>query len=260
MKKNLKLFFLFSKFSLKNTFQTSLGAAFFLMGKIIRFAFFFFLIYLIFSKTQLVRGYSLPQAIIFYLTFNLVDTVSQIMFREVYRFRYQVISGSFDLTLTKPIHPFIKILIGGVDFLDLILLIPYIILLIVFISHIPVITAKSIAGYFLLLIGSFMIATAFHIIVLALGILTTQVDHTIMIYRDLTSLGRFPMAIYHEPIRSIFTFILPVGIMMSFPTEALFNLLRPLYFLLAFLISFCLLFISLRLWNFALKKYQSYGG
>jgi len=258
--KNFKLFFLFSRNALRTTLQARSGVWFFMIGKICRFAFFFLMILLIFGKTKIVRGYSLPQMLVFYLTFNLIDTTAQILFREVYRFRYQVISGEFDLTLAKPFHPFVKILIGGVDFLDLLLLIPYLLLTLHFAWQTHAVTAFNLVAYFVLLFNSLLIATAFHIVVLALGILTTDVDHTIMIYRDLTGMARFPMQIYQEPLREIFTFIIPVGLMMTFPSQALFNLLKPSFFALAFLISFTMIFLSLRLWNAALKKYQSWGG
>lgn len=197
---------------------------------------------------------------IFYLSFNIVDTVSQILFREVYRFRPLVLSGDLDLILTKPYHPFLRILVGGVDFLDLFLAVPYFLLLFYFASKVGVLDLKDIFLYCLLLLNALIVACAFHIAVLALGILTTEVDHTMMIYRDLTTLGRFPMEIYREPVRSFFTFIIPIGVMMSFPAKSLFHLLQPSLIAFAFLLSCILLFLSMRLWNYAITKYQSLGG
>ncbi|OGK41260.1 hypothetical protein A3A46_00975 [Candidatus Roizmanbacteria bacterium RIFCSPLOWO2_01_FULL_37_13] len=262
IKKNLKLFYLYSRYSLKTIFQARMGIILFTLGKIIRFLFLLFLIYIVFSKTRLVKGYSLNQIIIFYLTYNIIDSFSQLLFREVYRFRPQVVSGSFDLILLKPHHPFLRILVGGVDFLDLILLIPYIFLTIYFILQLPTSNLQLLSSilYLFLIINSLLIATAFHITVLALAILTTEVDHTIMIYRDMTGLGRFPLEIYKEPVRGIFTFIIPIGIMMTFPAKALFNLLSWEFILLSFVVSSLLLLFSFQLWNFALKKYQSWGG
>ncbi|MBI4008995.1 ABC-2 family transporter protein [Candidatus Roizmanbacteria bacterium] len=262
LKKSLRLFYLYSKFSLKTIFQARMGIVLFTLGKVIRFLFLLGLIYIVFSQTRLVKGYSLNQMIIFYLTFNIIDSVSQLLFREVYRFRPQVVSGSFDLILIKPHHPFLRILVGGVDFLDFLLLIPYILLLFYFIlfgQH-NVLSLQSISAYLFLILNSLFIATAFHISVLALAILTTEIDHTILIYRDMIGLGRFPIEIYKEPVRTIFTFIIPIGIMMSFPPYALFNLLSWQFMLLSFLISSILLTISLKLWDLALKKYQSWGG
>jgi len=260
MNKNIKLFFLFSRNSLRTTLQARTGIWLFLIGKIFRFAFFFLMIMVIFGKTKMIRGYSLPQMLVFYLIFNLIDTFTQTVFREVYRFRYKVVTGSFDLTLVKPFHPFVKILVGGVDFFDLFLLVPYLFLTIYFASQVPNITLINILNSIFLILNSLVVATSFHIIVLALGILTTDVDHTIMIYRDLTGMARFPMQIYQEPLRSIFTFLIPVGIMMTFPSQALFGKLSLLFFFLALFISTLVLLLSLALWNTALRKYQSWGG
>src|SRR3990167_9410237 len=260
MKKSFRLFYLYASLYFKMVFQQRLGIVLFTLGKIIRFLFLFLMIFLVFSKTRLVKGFSLNQMIIFYLTFNIIDSTAQLLFREVYRFRPQVVSGSFDLILLKPHHPFLRILVGGVDFLDVFLLVPYILLTIYFILQLPNLSLLLTSFYLLLVLNSLIIATAFHIAVLALAILTTEVDHTIMIYRDMTALGRFPLEIYREPVRGIFTFVIPIGIMMTFPPKALLQLLSPVSFLISFFFSGLLLIISFKLWNLALKKYQSWGG
>lgn len=258
--RNLKIFLLFSKFSLKSVAQVRLGIIFFIVGKILRFVMFFSFVYFLVSKTKVLKGYGVDQAVFFYLTFNIIDTTTQLLFREVYRFRPLIVSGDFDTVLIKPFHPFLRILVGGVDFLDLLMLGPYLLLTLFFALKIGSFSLINLFFYFSLLINALMLATAFHIFVLALGIMTTEVDHTIMIYRDLTSLGRFPMEIYKEPLRGIFTFIIPVGIMMSFPSRALFGLLSPSLILIAFLMSWLLLTTSSKFWDLAIKKYQSWGG
>lgn len=260
MRRNLKIFFLFSKFSLKTTFQGRFGVVLFMVGKILRFLFLFFLIFIVFSKTKLIKGYNLNQVIIFYLTFNVIDTASQVLFREVYRFRPMVVSGNFDLVLSKPYHPFLRILVGGIDFMDLLLLVPYFILSMILVMGNKGVTIGSVFVYFAFIINSLLIATAFHISVLALAIMTTEIDHTILIYRDITSLGRFPIDIYKEPVRSIFTFVIPIGIMMSIPVKVLFNLVTLPYMFISVSVAGLLFFLSMYLWNFALKKYQSWGG
>lgn len=259
MKHNFQIFWLFARNSMRTMTQGRVGIAIFTLGKVIRFAFLFFLLYFIFSKTRILKGYTLQQAALFYMVFNLVDTISQILFREVYRFRSLVASGSLDTILLKPYHPFLRILLGGVDVLDIILLIPYI-LITLFIASGSSPIGINILSFFLLFLNALWIATSFHIIVLAFGILTTEVDHTILIYRDITSLGRFPMSLYQEPIRSIFTFIIPVGIMTSFPAQMLIGTLSWDRFILSFVISSMLFVGAMWLWKFALKRYQSWGG
>lgn len=260
MKHNIKIFSLFARLSFKTIFQGRFGAWLFLAGKILRFGFFLVFISVLFGKTKLIKGYSLEQVIIFFLTYNLIDTIAQALFREVYRFRPLVLFGGFDLVLTKPYHPFLRVLLGGIDFLDIFLIVPYAGLIIFFASKIPALHPLSSILYLLFIFNSILIATAFHIAVLALGIMTTNVDHTILIYRDLTSLGRFPIDIYQSPLREIFTYILPVAVIMTFPVKALFGLLNPFFIAWSFLVSLLLCFLSIKLWNYALKRYQSYGG
>jgi ABC-2 type transport system permease protein len=259
MKHNFYIFWLLAKNSMRVTTQGRLGVILFSLGKILRFAFLFFFLFFIFSKTRILKGYTLQEAVLFYMIFNLVDTISQILYRQVYSFRPLVISGSLDTILLKPYHPFLKILVGGVDVLDLVLLVPYT-LITFFFAMKATLTLVSSIGFIVLFINALWIATSFHIMVLALGILTTEVDHTIMIYRDITSLGRFPMAIYKEPIRSIFTFIIPVGIMTSFPSQALLGRLSIFEYIAAFVLSSMLFYLAISLWNYALGKYQSWGG
>ncbi len=256
---SLKIFFLFSRYSFRSTLDHRTGVVFFLFGKMLRFFFFFFLIFLIFSKNRLLNGYNFDQAIIIFLTFNLIDTVTQMVFREVYRFRPLVVSGEFDFILLKPYSPLIRLLFGGFDFLDLVILIPLSLFFLYFLVQLPPINFFSVIVFFLLLINAFLIATAFHILVLTMGILFTTVDHAIMIYRDLTSFGRFPFDIYRKSLRDFLTFIIPVGIMFAFPPKALFGLLSIQNITIAFLISLISLFLSLKFWCFALKKYQVGG-
>lgn len=260
MKRNLKIFYLFSLYAMKTTFQHPIGSILFLAGKLLRFGIYFFFVAYLLSSTKILAGYNLTQTLIFFITFNIIDTISQLMFREVYRFRPLVVNGELDLVLTKPYHPFLKVLIGGIDFLDLVTVLVYIGLLTFFISQLGTLSLINLLIFLILLINGLIIATASHIIVLALGILTTEVDHTIMIYRDITRLGILPVDIYKEPLRSLFTFILPIGIMMTFPAKSLLGLLSWNFIVFSLVISSILLAFSLLLWDKALKKYQSWGG
>jgi ABC-2 type transport system permease protein len=231
MKRNFTIFLLFARNSMRVTTQGRIGVVIFTLGKIIRFVFMFLLLFFIFSKTRVLKGYTFQEAAIFYMVFNLVDTLSQILFREVYRFRNLVVSGSLDTILLKPYHPFLRILLGGVDILDIILLVPYTCITLFFALKGSIIFLNFV-GFVVLFLNAIWIATSFHILVLAFGVLTTEVDHTILIYRDMTSLGRFPMAIYNEPIKTIFTFIIPIGIMTSFPPQALLGTLSAAGFII----------------------------
>ncbi len=238
-------------------FASRLGVVLFTIGKIIRFVFFLVFLFLITSRTNSLAGYSIWQVILFFLTFNIIDIIAQFLWRDVYRFRSYIISGNFDMILTKPISPLFRSLFGGSDVLDLITLVPLGVFFFYVVNQLDGITIVSGLLYILLVINGLIISLALHIFVLALGIVTTEVDNAIWMVREITQLGRFPIKVYPKPISFVFTYFLPVAALIVIPTEALLGLVTVQGILLAVIFSSLLLSISLCCWRGALQKYSS---
>lgn len=228
----------------------------FLMGKIIRYVFYFGFLYFLVAKTNGLAGFSKDQILFFTSTYILVDTLAQFFFRSVYSFRPLVISGDLDLVLLKPIKPLFRVLMGGPDPVDFVTILP-ILLVSVYMGSLLSPDIIHTVYYVLLVVNGIAIAMAFHIAVLSLGIITLEIDHTIMVYRDLVSMGRLPVDIYKQPLKNILTFVVPVGIMVTLPAKALMGLLSPIGVISALVFGGAILMLSFRFWNFALKKYTS---
>ncbi len=260
MKTFIKYLHLWLKLT-ENSFLISLTSKFnafiFLLGKILRFGLTLGFIFVLFGQTKKIDDFNVIQFTFFFLTYTVIDTITQLFFREVYRFRPMVVSGDFDLVLVKPMNPLFRALAGGADPLDLLMLIPYIAVLIYISGKLGALSILHVALYLLLIANGLLIATAFHILILALAIVTTEIDHAVMIYRDLTSMGRVPVDIYREPMRTILTFIIPVGVMMTVPAKAFLGLLTPWVIIASFVLGIVFFLICFRLWNVALTKYAS---
>lgn len=228
----------------------------FLVGKVVRYVFYFGFLYFLVAKTGGLAGFSSTQVLFFTSTYILVDTLAQFFFRSVYSFRPLVISGDLDLILLKPVKPLFRILLGGPDPIDFVTIPP-----LIFVTwYLGSLLSPSIlhsAFYMLLVLNGLIVAAAFHIAVLALGIITLEIDHTIMVYRDLTSMGRLPIDIYKEPLKSILTFVVPVGVMVTIPAKALMGLVSPVGVISSIIFGGALLMLSLQYWQYALKKYTS---
>lgn len=257
MKRYFQVWWHFTSASFQIFFTSRIGAVLFLLGKVLRFIFFISFLVILVSKTQVMAGYSIWHILLFFLTFNLIDSITQMLFREVYRFRQQIVSGNFDLVLTKPVSPLFRSLFGWTDLLDFATLLPFIVSLIFVSLHIPDISGIGIIYYFILVLNALWIAASFHIMVLALAILTTEIDHAIMIYRDITSMGKFPIDIYSEPLRSLVTFAIPVGVMMTFPVKALLGVINIYGVIIALSLGLMFFVVSISLWKYALIKYTS---
>jgi len=256
IKRYFKIWWMMSRNSFSMIIDQKLALSVFLIGKILRFIFFFGFLYFLLLGTKTLSGYSGNQVIFFFLTFNLIDVVTQFLFREVYRFRPMVINGDFDLVLVKPLNALFRVLMGGADITDLIT-IPPLIALTVYFGFLLHPSFLNIIFYLLLLLNGFLIATAFHIIILSFSIVTLEVDHTIMIYRDLTSLGRLPIDIYKQPLQGLLTYLVPVGMMITLPAKVIMGIVGPAGILSAFFVGIVAVFIALRFWNYALTKYSS---
>lgn len=243
-----------------SSFQVALisrsGAIIFIVAKTLRFLLQLLVLWLIVTKTRSLAGYTLNETFVFFMTFNLIDTLTQLLFRDVYRFRQKIVSGDFDFHLIQPANALFRVLLGGADPLDVVMFFPYVVMFIFFLTQISFVPLSFIT-FSVLCVNGLLIGAAFHIVVLALGILTTEIDHTIMIYRDVTGMGRFPIDIYHEPLRSIITFVIPVGMMMSFPVKALLNDLSWLTVVGSTLFGSGFIIVSLLLWKKALRFYTS---
>lgn len=230
------------------------GALMFILGKFIRFGTFYYLLVLIGDRVDQISGYSLNQMIAFFLFFNLFDLIGQMFFRGIYFFRSQIVSGEFDFKLTKPISPLFQALTRQTDILDLPLLFFVLILLG---THALTQPLGNLAAFIFLFLNGLVIVAGVHIFVAALGIITTEVDHTIMIYRDLSSMARFPIDIYPTIIRSFLTFVVPIAIAYTIPAKAFMGLISLQTFIFSLFISLFFFFLSLLFWRFALTKYSS---
>src|SRR3972149_5715549 len=87
--------------------------------------------------------------------------------------------------------------------------------------------------------------------------LTGKVLRFVFIYRDIINLGKLPVDIYSEPIRSIITYLIPVGVMITLPAKALMGLVSPIGIIATLGIGAVALVASYRCWHFALTRYTS---
>lgn len=256
--KFIKIWWLFSLNSFRVMLGDRIGVFCFLVGKILRFLLFMVFIIFLTKKTNSIAGYGPREALFVFLTFNIVDVVSQFLFREVYRFGAKVSSGEFDFILLKPISPLFRSLMGGADVLDLITVFP-LLGLVIFVGKDFSPDFLRVFLFIILIVNSILISASFHIFVLALSLVFWNLDYLLQIYRDLMGLGRFPIEIYREPVRTFLNFFIPVGIMIMVPARTLIGMINIKWILLSFLISFVFVCLSLLSWKYALRKYTSYS-
>jgi ABC-2 type transport system permease protein len=235
-----------------------LSSSGYLLGKFVRIVFFLVFLVAIFKHTQALAGYTLAEAALFFLTFNLVDILAQLFFRGIYGIRALIREGDFDYFLIQPANVLYRCAFNTVDFLDVVTVFPVVFIIIYVLKQIPGgIQPGRLLLYALLCLNGMVIALAIHIAVAGLAVLTQELENTIWIYRDVMTLGRFPSDIYAPILQSVLTFVIPVAVMISFPAKAYLGRLSPVWILQAFLMACAGLGLSLYFWRFATRRYTS---
>ncbi len=228
------------------------------LGKIVRFSFFLLMVFAIFNHTQSLAGYSKYQVVIFFLTAFLMDSLGQAFFRGIYLFRQDVQRANFDYVLVKPVNPLFFILTRMTDLLDITFLFPLVALIAYTFSKLGVLgNPAAILEYLFFIAIGFIVVVSLHIISAAFTTWTMESEVFIWFYRTSTFAALFPPEIYSNPIQIVFTFIIPIIVIVAVPAKALLGILTLEMSLIALAVAFVFFGGSLLLWKTALKHYSS---
>ncbi len=257
LKKYFRIWKQLSNCAISSYLSSRLDAVSYFTGKVIRFSFFLVLIISIFHFTSSLAGYSKYEVIFFFLTFNLMDVLAQAFFRGIYMFQGDIRRGNFDYLISKPVNPLFYCLTRLTDILDILFLIPIVILLFYVGSQLALVSFLNILAYLFFVFLGLVIILALHIFSACVTIWTAQSEGIIWLYRDLMALGRFPPEIFSPLIQILFTFVLPIIVIVAFPVKALLGILPWYWAIFAFVYALGFFTLSLWFWQISLKKYAS---
>jgi len=254
----IPVWIIIAKNKIQNQLLTPSSSFLFIIGKIFYFSFAVITIYTIFGNNRNIQGYTLPQALIFVVFFNLLESLTQFLFRSLYTFRNILIRGDFDLDLLKPLPSFFRPILSGPDFLDLPMIFIQFISLVYLLIHyhfsLNLIDSSVLLIVFVL---AFLISFSVHLSIAAFSILTTEIDSLVALYRNLGKAATVPTDIYTGPLRFILDYIVPITIIYTVPSKALTKILSPNT--LIFSVIYTLIFFSLSIlfWKKSLRHYSS---
>lgn len=258
LRKHFRVWKRLSALAIGSYLSSRVDSASYLLGKLIRFGFFLLLIGSIFRFTKTLAGYSRYEVILFFLTFNLIDVFSQAFFRGIYQFKNDILRGNFDYVLSKPVNALFYSMSRLTDILDIVFLVPIVLLIVYTAGKLPApITAGATILYVLLLISGVLIVLGIHILSASITIWIIESENVIWLYREAMTLGRFPPEIFSGTVRFVFTFVLPILLVVGFPAKAFLGLLSWRWILFAFGYTVSFFCLSLLVWRASLAKYSS---
>jgi len=215
----------------------------------------------IFEHTKILGGWNVNEAFIIYAIAQINFSIFSFFAGNIYRLsaRY-IFNGDLNKLLLRPINTLIQICIEELYFGDVG---AFLVGIVVLIKHLSISTinfgTEAIFKFIILSLLSFVILTAIFIIFSAINFLFINTQGFQLIILRNINLSRYPSNIFPKTIKMIFTFVIPYTFIGFFPAKGLFNLLSFKSIIMLSIFVIFMIFISFKIWNECVKKYNSPG-
>jgi len=118
-------------------------------------------------------------------------------------------------------------------------------------------TLPAIAAALVLLLCGALILYAVWLLVVCAAFYVVRIDNLSYLFMSIFDFARWPQGVFRGTLHVIFTYVLPLSVMTSFPVDALLGRLRLHEALWAVLCTAALLWLSRRVFRAALASYTS---
>jgi ABC-2 type transport system permease protein len=213
----------------------------------------------LFEQRESVAGWDKPSALIVMAYFMAVKAIMEGMVTpSLVSLVEKIRSGAFDYVLLKPVDAQFMVSTAGyepqkvIDLLGAIVLATY-----AFSMRGEWPTAGQVGIGVVLLISGVLAMYSLWIICAAASFWVVRLDNLIYLLMAIFDTARWPIHVFRGAWRFVFTFIIPVAIMTTFPAMALLGKLSPRTTLLTIAGSLAMLMISRLIWRAAIRNYTS---
>ncbi|MBI4185859.1 ABC-2 family transporter protein [Candidatus Berkelbacteria bacterium] len=215
---------------------------------------------LIYQHISTLGGYSYEQALLILGFYQLMDGLSNLILRNNLRHISKYVRlGEFDSMLTQPLDLQLNLIRRfavsqfGIIASGLLL-----------IGYVTYALHLSLGTLFLALVLSqslgFLLHWSVMFAVTTLGFWLIKMDHLAHLGQVIVDLGKFPIGALGEKVGNFFTFVIPLVIVATIPTELLFD--APVWYLvgIAAIVILALFALSRVFFFWALRSYSSVSG
>ena len=220
-----------------------------------------FAVYALFSKFNLLDMYDVNEVLLSFSTIWLSFSFCEMFFRGFDNFSKLIIKGDFDILLIRPRNVYLQIFGSDVCYEKLSRVITALGLFVY--SSIKLIRSFSfwkILLLFNMFLGGLMLFLGLFIMGATMCFYTIQgLEVVNIITNGSKQFAEYPMRIYRRALRLVFTFVIPITIINYYPINYLIGKTNNLLYVFLPLVSFIILYISTKIFNFGMSKYHSTG-
>ncbi len=122
----------------------------------------------------------------------------------------------------------------------------------------PSLTGVALAA--MLLAGAVIILYSIWILVVSLAFFVVKVDNLSYLFSSIYDAARWPSSVFRGVLAFVFTFVIPLALMTTYPALALLDRIAPWRALLAGVAALAFAWAARRVWTRALSHYTGAGG
>lgn len=216
----------------------------------------------LFQQRQTVAGWTWPEALLVVAWFSILKGVLEGGVEPaLQRLVEHIRKGTLDFVLLKPADA--QFLVSTArfeiwkvaDIFGGFLILGYALLKI---GKVP--SAGALIATALLLAGAVAILYSLWILVVSLAFVVVKIDNLSYLFSSIFDAARWPSAVFRGPLQILFTFVIPLTVMTTYPALAILDRLEPARVGLALVGAAAFSLLARRIWLRAIGRYTSAGG
>lgn len=215
-------------------------------------------LWLVFSHTGALGGWSEPELLAVMGVYMLMGGIIQAAIQpNMQRLMDEIRQGTLDFALTKPVDAQLLISIREFRFWQLTNVLVGLVVLVVAIvqMHHRLQAWQAWAFVAALILGGIMIY-CFWLILTTTAFWLIRIGELVNLFEGLYAAGRWPVTIYPDWLRLGLTFLVPVAFAVTVPAEALTNRLTPADLLGAAALTLVFMALARAIWRLGIRSYS----
>jgi ABC-2 type transport system permease protein len=212
----------------------------------------------IFSKTDNLAGWSPAELLVIVGIYSLVSGLTQLVIRpSLARFMEDVRLGTLDFTLTKPVDAQLLVSMRQIEVWKLIDVAIGLVVLIVAMAQLGT-TIGIVEGvtFLITLLAGISVIYSFLVILATCAFWFIRLDNILQIFQSMYEAGRWPIGIYPPWLRTILTFLVPVGFAITVPAEGLVGRMTPATLAATIALAIALPLVARWFWRIGVRHYS----
>jgi ABC-2 type transport system permease protein len=213
---------------------------------------------IVFSKTDSLAGWRPAELLAIVGVYTLVSGLTQLVIRpSLARFMEDVRLGTLDFMMTKPVDAQVLVSMRQIEVWKLVDVVVGLVVLAVAIAQLGASVGLAEAVAFLVaLLAGVTIIYSFLLILATCAFWFVRLDNILNIFQSMYEAGRWPIGIYPPWLRTVLTFLVPVGFAITVPTEGLVGRLTSPNLLGAIVLAVALPLVARAFWRIGVRHYS----